>query len=94
MGDIPSERTCMTVQLPTVDQSTTRDNLQLRHECKLGLCIFEDIASMFVSLIKPNLIKGNAYEAQQSSLFFVFVRFFGLGRAQSIISFELCPRVN
>ena len=34
---------------------------------------------------------GKCYEALQNSLFHVFVRLFGLGRAQNTIGYELCP---
>ena len=45
----------------------------------------------FVAIWRPKLIKGNSYEAKQSTLFYIFVHLFGLDRAQKIIGFELCP---
>ena len=35
--------------------------------------------------LAPKLIEGNGYEILQSSLLYVFVRFFGLDRAQNTV---------
>ena len=36
---------------------------------------------------------GNGYDARQSSLLYVFVRFFGLDRAQNLTKYNWCLRV-